>query len=390
MVHIPSHISRLVSRYVSRLQNTEQRRKLLRNAAHRLRLPGFFHTTTAIEEHGLNDQTIYLISPYVTIPISDPVMSGYLARNPRFASGNLFERPSYVVTIPGAKVNLHNGIVATRQNALIIESASTPYDFSKAGMVGTRIPVRPRRMDGHIAAIMGLYAPNYFHWLADYLPRLYTLREYARQQGVSPIRIVVPDTLSAFQRRTLDMCLPEGFAVETVPDAWITSESYLFASTAGDPPLTSAAHLRYVRDRILSAIHPSDSVQPDSKRYYISRKNAVHRRVLNESEVVAHLEKRGFTAIEAEKLSFDQQVALFRRAEIVISAHGAGLTNILFSEHVRVVEFVNAIPNPTYYMMAHQLGHEYRFWANDSERRNADFTVDLRALDEVLDDRSGG
>jgi Glycosyltransferase 61 len=50
----------------------------------------------------------------------------------------------------------------------------------------------------------------------------------------------------------------------------------------------------------------------------------------------------GFEKVVLELLPFDEQVALFRRAECVIGGHGAGLSNIIFSPPgCRIVEIRN-------------------------------------------------
>jgi capsular polysaccharide biosynthesis protein len=67
------------------------------------------------------------------------------------------------------------------------------------------------------------------------------------------------------------------------------------------------------------------------ERLYIDRRGSAQRRLSNEDEVVTALEAIGFVAIRLEDLSIDRQVALFRQAAVIVSPHGAGLTNIGFA-----------------------------------------------------------
>ena len=70
----------------------------------------------------------------------------------------------------------------------------------------------------------------------------------------------------------------------------------------------------------------------DRLRLYISRGDNTNQRVLlNEPELLNRLVSRGFRSIELSKLSFDEQVDLFARAEAVIGVHGAGLSNLVFA-----------------------------------------------------------
>lgn len=67
------------------------------------------------------------------------------------------------------------------------------------------------------------------------------------------------------------------------------------------------------------------------ERLYIDRRGSQQRRLLNEDDVVTALEAMGFVPVRLEDLTIDRQVALFRQAAIIVSPHGAGLTNIGFA-----------------------------------------------------------
>lgn len=67
------------------------------------------------------------------------------------------------------------------------------------------------------------------------------------------------------------------------------------------------------------------------ERLYIDRRGSAQRRLINETEVVNALEAMGFVAIRLEEFSIDQQISLIRQAGVIVSPHGAGLTNIGFA-----------------------------------------------------------
>jgi len=74
-------------------------------------------------------------------------------------------------------------------------------------------------------------------------------------------------------------------------------------------------------------------------RIYVSRKKAVRRHLSNEDEFLPLLRKHNFRKVYLEHMSIMEQVKLFRTASHVIAAHGAGLTNVLFSSaDVRILE----------------------------------------------------
>ena len=64
---------------------------------------------------------------------------------------------------------------------------------------------------------------------------------------------------------------------------------------------------------------------------YISRNRARLRKNLNEKSFQKELHKRGFKTVVLEDISFKEQVATFFNAKFIIATHGAGYTNLIFS-----------------------------------------------------------
>jgi hypothetical protein len=87
--------------------------------------------------------------------------------------------------------------------------------------------------------------------------------------------------------------------------------------------------------RSVMATIPSDLSA--TKRVYVSRADAVHRRVLDEPAVMAVLQKRGFEQVVLSRLSARQQIGLFRGAEMIVGPHGMGLTHIIAADHLHGV-----------------------------------------------------
>ena len=83
----------------------------------------------------------------------------------------------------------------------------------------------------------------------------------------------------------------------------------------------------------------------------------------NEEELLPILHQHGFTLIFAENLSLPDQIRLFRNAEAIVSPHGAGLTNMIFSPPgTSVLElFATDTIRTCYWALSHELGHPYRF-----------------------------
>ena len=119
------------------------------------------------------------------------------------------------------------------------------------------------------------------------------------------------------------------------------------------------------------------------KKFYIDRSDsdanyASYRKINNETEVKSKLQSSGFEIIQLSSLSFLEQVKLFNNAREIVGLHGAGFSNLTFSNQgTKVIELCSdnspqvfakiaklnnlnyhAIKSkPTSYAIANNLGH---------------------------------
>ncbi|MEP3442565.1 MAG: glycosyltransferase family 61 protein [Sulfitobacter sp.] len=87
-----------------------------------------------------------------------------------------------------------------------------------------------------------------------------------------------------------------------------------------------------LRRRALKAIESQDfSYLP--KRFFVGRDNQSSRRrpMDGEEGLLDHLTRFGFAHVDFEKLSPLEQIAIMAQAEVMVSVHGAGFTNMLFA-----------------------------------------------------------
>jgi Capsular polysaccharide biosynthesis protein len=116
----------------------------------------------------------------------------------------------------------------------------------------------------------------------------------------------------------------------------------------------------------------------------------VRRQIVNESEVLQAVQRFGFVTYALEELPLSAQIELFFDAEAVVAPHGAGLTNLLFADHVAVIELHPAqAVFPHYYFLCQAMGHPYRFVCADAALSQSDFMVDIDALNRALRELAG-
>jgi len=262
----------------------------------------------------------------------------------------------FLAVLPGARVLGPNGTVITPDGRVVSES-TWPRCYLPGERAWTALWLpRCQKLAGRYYSIASPHWSGYYHWVTDVLPRLYALDTLVGDD----IRILVNAPLNAWQRESLELL---GYDVDRflpVGDGYFQAEVLYLPSYLGDPsPHPFACH--WLRERLL----PADAPARGSRRLYVTRRLARCRRLVNEHEIEPILQDSGFEIVEAERLTFREQVSLFSQAEFVIGPHGAGLTNILFApERCRVLELFQ----PTYfhastYKRATCLNHDYGFLA---------------------------
>jgi len=204
---------------------------------------------------------------------------------------------------------------------------------------------------------------SYYHWLLDQLPAIRGLRRYKDATGCDPTIVTEPD--------------PPRWVQETLSLVGVNNAVPFDAPTAKTDRLVVPSHregvprnqsvyepsredINWLNREMKSRAPPTSTEYPD--RIYISRENFSDRGryVSNRKELTRVLEEFGIEVYAPETLSIADQIRLYENADLLMGPHGAGLTNMIFSNHTCVIEFLN-IPYPSYQHLAQLCGHEYQF-----------------------------
>ena len=228
---------------------------------------------------------------------------------------------------------------------------------------------------------------DFYHFLVDNLSRLDMLH-HSFFDAFGTINVFCPGGPTPLEAYFVEkLNLPNIRLVDVDRDRLYQPDTYLFTSF-----LTKRAS-GYVRgpfvERLRAAVRPSavpESEQPPSERIYISRRGADSRRVLNEEALMDALRPLGFTCYQMETLCQEEQIRLFVHAECVVSPHGAGLTNLLFSPSASVIElFGSRYVVPHYYLLTKALGLRYQHVCYHSDDRNADMYVEVDHIRHLVE-----
>lgn len=237
------------------------------------------------------------------------------------------------------------------------------------------------------SAVVTLTASNqsfYFHWLLDILPRLHLAEQAGYGQG--PFFV---ETERPFQRETLRLLgVKEESLINSHHTQAVSAENLVVPCHRIMP---GHAFPQWPIDFLRARILPGASAarRPPATRLYVSRRQAGHRRVTNEPEIIRFLADFGFHVVELEKLAFADQVALFRDARLVISPHGSGLANLVFcAPGTKAIELFPSANIDLYYRLARCLEIDYFYVRSPGESSGsmgpADYPIRLADLKVAL------
>jgi capsular polysaccharide biosynthesis protein len=93
----------------------------------------------------------------------------------------------------------------------------------------------------------------------------------------------------------------------------------------------------------------------------------------------------GFISVDTSLLSLNEQIRLFFKASVIVSPHGAGWANMVFSPSAKILEIISGeYYSPTNWLLANVLGHSY-FQLVTTQQRGK-FVVDLNRLRCLLEE----
>ncbi len=293
----------------------------------------------------------------------------------------------FAAILPGALYDGSTNIMLSGRGRILSESENVWREFP--GVPANhryywRFQYTKRRkiLNG-VCMVLRSPANNYYHTLVDNLPRLFWLHQPAFR-GMK-IQVLVPGPLRPWEQFYLPYLLPENAQLTGIDPKYLWQSDQMVFGSYLSRQMSGALPRRYL-DFFLPRVSP-DRARQRRYRVYVTRKQAPGgRRILNEAALIRLLKHYGFTPSVLESLGIKEQIDLFYDAEIVVAPHGAGLTNILYSQAIDLVE-LHPTPAimPHYYFMVRAMGHRYHALCANEVGRHSSFAVDIAALAAMLE-----
>jgi hypothetical protein len=293
---------------------------------------------------------------------------------------------SYTIKLNNVIYHTNDGTLTTPSRVILSESINGWKEKQKFSIRETYFSQPKYLSRESLYSVFRSTNNGYYHTIIDNLPRLYSL---SRLEG-SSIKLLFPGNPTRIEKFFLDRLLSTNIDIEHVkPNESYFIREIIFPSFVTRPfsGYLPSEYLAYFKNRVLPK-RPRRKINrilitrgPNSRN---SRRQ--RRRFLNEDILVEKLEKYGFKSYCLENMSIEEQIDLFYDAEFVVGAHGAGLTNTIFSENIGVLElFPSNYVLPYYYYLAKSLGHKYLYLYGDRNSIHADFPADSNKIIQLLE-----
>lgn len=220
---------------------------------------------------------------------------------------------------------------------------------------------------------------NYFHFFLIIAPKLFL----ADTHGIdSKVPVVVSRRLASqpFFQESVSLGLFGKREIVIQAHDQIISTRTAYAIRAHEYDLEAS---EWICDKLHA--HPQNQT---GKRLYIHRGNNV-RRFRNQVELNQLLKRYQVEFFDPQQHSLRQQIDVIAGAELILGAHGAGLTNMMFRRRspCRVIELLNpSWCGPHYYLMSKQRGYDYHWVLNKNESpdKQASVDADLDSVEKLL------
>jgi hypothetical protein len=193
---------------------------------------------------------------------------------------------------------------------------------------------------------------NYYHFLYDTLPYLYTYFELKKKYKNLKLLVNYPNKdKNDFYKFNTDFL----YKLINEDDIIIHSQNNIYKNLFVPTSLTHGGlsnkppriEIYEIYDRLKNNIniHNIQDKYKNIKNIYISRRTWLNkdksnigtdytsrRKMINETELVNELKKYQFEEIFAENLNSDEKIYLFSNAEKIVGSIGGGMANLLFSK----------------------------------------------------------
>ena len=238
---------------------------------------------------------------------------------------------------------------------------------------------------------------NFSHWLLDILPRI---KIFEQNNSIEDIDyFLLPELKYSFQRETLEILkIPFNKILSDKQNRHIEANVLYVTGHPWHKKGNVQDEIIYIPEWIINWLREKFLANAEyknvSEKIYIDRSDSLfsHCQIINSDEVWEFLKNEGFTKIKSTEITFKNQIGLFNSATTIVGAHGAGLTNMIFSKsNTNIIEFApKNHPNNFFYRVSQINNLNYKKIVSkdlklSNHNKKGDILVDLKILKESFE-----
>ena len=191
---------------------------------------------------------------------------------------------------------------------------------------GKSIPYEKWDDDSHYLLIHSPWFSYYF-WITECLPRLLRVKD-----RLNELVLIYPESWDDFSFVKESLELFPGLKTRKLQrDVHIRVKKLVMPEVKPWTPMFIPEDVKAVRELLFEGVEKKGVKSPYAcDKIYITRRAAKRRKFDDESKVEEILDQYGFQAVEMEKITFFEQIALMKQTKYMTAITGAGLINILF------------------------------------------------------------
>ncbi|MCU0327882.1 MAG: glycosyltransferase family 61 protein [Chitinophagales bacterium] len=234
----------------------------------------------------------------------------------------------------------------------------------------------------NLIAVFHIWSLGYHHFIMEVLPKILLHQRFIRDHV-----LLIPEHCPRFITDTLAML--------QIHNTQVIQGVTLYRDLRIIPNLNSGEYTTEQIKLLRAFSQEVGNPKHNSRKIYVTRRNARSRKIFNEEILLDFLSKQGFEILELENLSIQAQIEMFRSATVFVSIHGAALTNMVWmQDRSKIIEIMpyskeNHSENLCYERLSHALNFSYhKVYADKVDLSQSFDRCDVRLsqpqFDEIL------
>lgn len=242
---------------------------------------------------------------------------------------------------------------------------------------------------------IGLACKNYYHFTFEILSRLAFVDRFEEYREIPVLvdeaSLQIPQMKDLFER--VNIChhpiIPVGNCtrvhvkklIYVSRNLWMPPNFRSNTVTVAGDFMISRSVVDNIRNRVLE--NQDNREHSAFKKIYLSRRNCTVQRLTNANQIEKIFSDHGYQIIFMEELTFEEEVAVFHGADVIVGATGAAFTNMIYCHEGAKLGIIIPSENDVYFFsnIANMLNVEFVVVGADIVQKDKYASRDTFSLD---------